>query len=168
MGLKSLYVCAVIRAMPNTPVAVNKGVSGLFANVNVSAQQKQVAQDLLATVGYCLWVEDEGLLDVITALSGSGPAYFMLLVEAMSAAAIDLGLKAADAKTLSIKTAVGAAAIMENSAHSPWQLRQQITSKKGTTEAAVKHLEAQKLPAIINDAMQKSLKRAQELSQENE
>lgn len=130
----------LIRTMPNTPSQIGDGVTGLFANQFCSADEIQMTHDLLSLNGLVCQVHEEALIDVVTALSGSGPAYVYALIEAMAEAAIQMGLPAALANQMALKTVSGTAKLAQDSALSPTQLRQQVTSKNGTTEAALKIL----------------------------
>ncbi len=154
---------AVVRCMPNTPALLGLGVTGLFASEECSEQQRSQASALLDTAGVTLWVEKESLLDAVTAVSGSGPAYFFYLIEHMSAAAQALGLDAESAETLAIETAFGAASMARTRELPPGQLRENVTSKGGTTAAALQVFDAQGTPAIVREAMQAAHDRAVEL-----
>lgn len=157
---------AVIRCMPNTPALVQCGATGLYANASTSASQKQNAETILQAVGITLWVDDEAQLDAVTALSGSGPAYYFLMMEAMQAAAEQLGLDPGTAMKLSIQTALGAARMAsENDIH-PGILRQRVTSKGGTTEQALKSFEQAGFQQQVLNAMKAAHQRSQSLAQE--
>jgi pyrroline-5-carboxylate reductase len=145
---------AIIRAMPNTPVAVAAGVTGFVANKNVSDTQKQRAEDLFKNSGHTVWAENETQLDQIAALSGSGPAYFFAIIEALTAAATKIGLPQDIAAKLSLQTAYGAAKMAVTSDESVSRLRENVTSPGGMTEQALKELAAAKL----NDTFEKVLK----------
>jgi pyrroline-5-carboxylate reductase len=144
---------ALVRAMPNTPALVQTGATGIFANAEVSDAQKQSASELLSAIGISEWVESEALLDAVTAVSGSGPAYFFLLIEAMQAAGEKLGLDSETAKSLSIQTALGAAKMAASSQDSPAELRRKVTSPNGTTEAAIKSFEADGFADMVEKAL---------------
>ncbi len=154
---------AVIRCMPNTPALLGLGATGLFATEECSEQQRRQANDLLDSAGATLWVDKENLLDAVTAVSGSGPAYFFYLIEQMSAAAQELGLDAESAETLAIETAFGAASMARTRELPPGQLRENVTSKGGTTAAALQVFDARDTPAIVREAMQAAHDRAVEL-----
>ena len=156
---------AIVRAMPNTPALLGAGAAGLYANSSVSAAQRALAQSLLEAVGTALWIEDESLMDAVTALSGSGPAYFFLLMELMEAAALDLGLPAATARQLTQQTAYGAARMALESGEAPAALRKQVTSPGGTTAAALAVFEDAKLAAIVARALTAARDRGRELSE---
>jgi pyrroline-5-carboxylate reductase len=155
---------AVVRCMPNTPALVLAGATGLFANAAVSAEQKQLAGALMDAVGTSCWLDNEDQLDAVTALSGSGPAYFFLLMEAMQHAGVELGLSPEVARKLCLQTAFGAAKLALNSDVDVAELRRRVTSPGGTTEAAIKQFEAEELRAIVARALGKAAARSKELS----
>lgn len=157
----------IVRCMPNTPALVQAGATGLYANPQVSKEQRSLAESILRTVGITLWFEDESKLDTVTAVSGSGPAYFFLVMEAMQAAAESLGLNAADAQLLVVQTALGAARLALESDQQPADLRKQVTSKGGTTEAALNKLNAGGIVPLFAEALQAAEQRSQELAQAN-
>jgi pyrroline-5-carboxylate reductase len=154
---------AIIRTMPNTPALLNQGITGLFANEQASDKQKSLAENILNSVGECLWVDDEHLLEAITAVSGSGPAYFFLMLESMAKAGIALGLDEAVAQKLSIQTALGASMMASSSKDSPQQLRNKVTSKNGTTQAAIESFQDQDFEVIIIHAIRAAFDRANEI-----
>lgn len=158
----------IVRCMPNTPALVQAGATGLYANAHVSASQRSQAESLLRAVGITLWLDDEAQLDAVTAISGSGPAYFFLVMEAMQAAAQQLGLKAEDAHLLIVQTALGAAKLALESEEPPAELRRKVTSKGGTTEAAIQVLLDGKLPEQFAAALQAAARRARELADLNQ
>ena len=158
---------AIVRVMPNTPALLGAGAAALWANSAVSATQKTVAQTMLEAVGIALWIEDESLMDAVTALSGSGPAYFFLLMEFMEAAALELGLPADTARRLTLQTAYGAARMALESGESPAALRRQVTSPNGTTAAAVGAFEAAGLSAIVTRALTAARDRGRQLSKDS-
>lgn len=144
-GLDSALLCdwlggpvPLVRAMPNTPALVQTGATGLFANDQVSAAQRACAEQILGSVGITLWLESEALIDAVTAVSGSGPAYFFYLMEAMMAAGEAQGLTAAEARALTLQTALGAAQMAITSDVDPAELRRRVTSPGGTTEQALR------------------------------
>ncbi|MCK4864306.1 MAG: pyrroline-5-carboxylate reductase [Gammaproteobacteria bacterium] len=157
---------AIVRAMPNTPSLVLSGASGLYANTNVSEEQKEIAESILRAVGVTVWVNDEKQLDAVTALSGSGPAYFFMVMEAMEKAGIELGLPAATARLLAIQTGFGATKLALEVDDAPEVLRQKVTSPGGTTEQAIKMFEEQDLVGIFSKAMKAARDRAEELADE--
>jgi pyrroline-5-carboxylate reductase len=154
---------AIIRVMPNTPALIQTGASGLFANVQTTNEQKNIAEQIFNAVGITTWVAKENLLDVITALSGSGPAYFLLMMEAMTQSAIDLGLNKEVANLFAIQTALGASKMALESEFDCATLRKKVTSPKGTTFAALESFENDNFPNIIKNAMDKASQRAEEL-----
>jgi pyrroline-5-carboxylate reductase len=155
---------AVVRCMPNTPALVLAGATGLFANESVSEFQGQLAEALLSAVGKACWLDSEEQLDAVTALSGSGPAYFFLLMEAMQEAGVAMGLPADVAATLCLQTAFGAAKLALQSDVDVAELRRRVTSPGGTTEAAIRQFEAEDLRAIVGRALDKAAARSRELS----
>jgi pyrroline-5-carboxylate reductase len=150
--------------MPNTPALVQAGVTGLFANTEVSAEQRELAFKILSSVGTALWIENESLLDAVTALSGSGPAYFFYLIEAMIDAGQNLGLSEEQARELSVATASGAAKLITKSDQSAKELRHAVTSKGGTTEAAINTMQQHDMKKIIKTAIKNAAKKAHQLS----
>ena len=157
---------ALVRCMPNTPSLVGHGASGLYANAQVSDAQREVATQLMEAVGIVEWVEEEALLDAVTAVSGSAPAYFFLMFEAMEEAAVKLGLPAATARRLAIQTALGAATMAQQSDKDPATLKKNVMSPGGTTERAIQHMEEAQLRTTIADAMQACADRAQSMAKE--
>lgn len=155
---------AIIRAMPNTPALVQAGATGLYANNLTSAQQKKYADVIMKAIGIALWVDSEDLLDTVTALSGSGPAYYFLVMEAMQAAAEKLGLSADIARQLTIQTALGSAKLASLSSEDSSVLRQRVTSPGGTTEQAINTFMDEQLPEIFGKAMQAAYDRSKELA----
>jgi len=156
----------VVRVMPNTPALIGAGAAGLYATPEVSAQQRSIALALLEAVGTALWIEDESLMDTVTALSGSGPAYFFLLMELMESAARELGLPPDVARRLALQTAIGAARMALESGQAPADLRKQVTSPGGTTAAAVKVFEDAGLGGIVSRALTAARDRGREMSHE--
>ena len=155
---------AVVRVMPNTPALVGAGASGLFANSLTSDEQRDEAESILRAVGTTAWLQDETLMDVVTAVSGSGPAYILLVIEALEKAAIHHGLDHATARLLAIETAYGAAKMALEGNEEPATLRARVTSPGGTTEQALKVLEQGGLTALFDDAVAAAMRRAQELA----
>ena len=158
--------CAIVRAMPNTPALVQSGATGLYANPHTNDEQKDIAESILRAVGLTLWVADEGQLDAVTALSGSGPAYFFLVMEAMEEAGKKLGLSAETARLLTVQTAFGASKLALEIEEDPAVLRQRVTSPGGTTEKAVQVLQQQQLVAIFEQALTAARDRAVELAEQ--
>ena len=157
---------AVVRCMPNTPSLVGAGASGLYANPRVSDEQRALVGELMTSVGIIEWVEDEALLEAVTAVSGSAPAYFFLMFEAMEEAAVKLGLSAESARRLAMQTAYGAASMAMQSDRDPGELKRNVMSPGGTTERAIEYLEQAGLRQALDGAMQACAKRAQEMSAE--
>jgi pyrroline-5-carboxylate reductase len=156
----------IVRCMPNTPALYGAGMTVLFANRHVTPQQARAAESILAAVGHVIWVDDEAKLSAVTALSGSGPAYFFYLMEAMIAAGVELGLDAETARTLTLKTAYGAALMANESEMAPAQLRRNVTSPGGTTEAALSVLEDGECRTLIASALRRAERRSAELALE--
>ncbi|MGQ9831693.1 MAG: pyrroline-5-carboxylate reductase [Thermochromatium sp.] len=154
----------IVRAMPNTPAMVQTGATGLHASPEVDAEGRNRAESILRAVGLVRWVEDESCIDAVTAISGSGPAYFFLLMEALEQAAIDLGLDGETARLLTIQTALGAAKMAIESDAPPARLREQVTSPGGTTERALSVFDAADLRALVARAARAARDRAVELS----
>ena len=154
---------AVVRAMPNTPALVGAGIAGLYALAGVSAVQRQRVEQVLQAVGQVVWVEDEAQIDAVTAISGSGPAYVFLFVEAMEAAARELGLAADTARVLALQTVHGAAVLAVRDGSEPALLRARVTSKGGTTERGIAELEAHGVRAAVSAAAHAAAARAKEL-----
>lgn len=155
---------AIVRTMPNTPALLQSSATGLYANPNVSDQQKNLAESILRAVGTTVWLEEETELDAVTALSGSGPAYFFLFMEAMEAAAQQLGLPEETARMLTLQTAFGAAKMALERPESSAELRRKVTSPNGTTEAAIGTFQQQQLESIVTQAMQAAHDRSIELA----
>ena len=157
---------AIVRCMPNTPALVQLGATGLFANAQTTAAQRQCAQALMDAVGKSIWLDDEAALDVVTAVSGSGPAYFFLLMEAMIDAAVKQGLSPQQAQTLTLQTALGAASLAQQSDIDISTLRQRVTSPGGTTEQAIQRFESGGLRTLVDDAMQACADHSRKMSAE--
>jgi pyrroline-5-carboxylate reductase len=156
----------IVRVMPNTPALVLAGVSALYAMPSVPAEAREAAQSILAAVGSTLWVEREELMDAVTAVSGSGPAYVFYFIEALEQAARELGLPPADARRLSLDTFLGAARLAHESNEDPAVLRARVTSKGGTTERALRSMEASGLQHLIVAAVLEAAERSRELGDE--
>ena len=155
---------ALVRTMPNTPALFQSGVTGLFANDLVSNQQKELVTSILSSVGECFWVDDEKLIDAITAISGSGPAYFFLLMQSITQAATALGLDEKTANSLSIQTSLGASLMATKSGKDSKTLRKEVTSPNGTTQAAIESFQDQNFEGIVAAATSAAYDRARELS----
>lgn len=156
--------CAVVRCMPNTPALVQTGATALFASRKVSSEQRDLAESILRAAGLTVWVDDEALLDAVTALSGSGPAYFFLVMEALEEAGISLGLSNQTSRLLTLQTALGAAKMALESNDDTATLRQRVTSPGGTTERALEILENGKLRALFVEALTAARDRSLELA----
>jgi pyrroline-5-carboxylate reductase len=156
----------IVRAMPNTPALVGKGITALYARAGVNAPDKTRAEQIIATTGEWLWVADEAQLDAVTALSGSGPAYVFFFLEAMTDAGIRMGLPRDQAYRLAIATFAGAAELARSSDDPPEVLRQRVTSKGGTTEAAIRSMESDQMHPLFVKALQAACQRARELGDE--
>lgn len=156
----------LIRCMPNTPALVGEGAAGLLALADVDADDKAVAERMLGAVGTYVWVKDDAAIDAVTALSGSGPAYVFLFLEALIEGGMCLGLDAEQSRKLALATVQGAAQLAGLSPETPAQLRDRVTSKGGTTAAALAVLQAREFPGIVAQAMQAASDRAAELARE--
>jgi pyrroline-5-carboxylate reductase len=156
----------VVRSMPNTPALVGKGMTALFARAGVSAEDKAQVERVIATTGDLLWVAEEGHLDAVTALSGSGPAYVFFFLEAMTQAGMEMGLARDQAYRLAVGTFAGASELARASQDPPDVLRERVTSKGGTTYAAITSLEQDQVKAAFVKAMHAAQRRARELGDE--
>ena len=157
----------IVRVMPNTPALLNQGASGLYASPSVSKEQKETAWNILESISKKqYWIEKEDSLDVVTAISGSGPAYFFLLVECLTDAGVEAGLDYEIAKGLASQTCLGAGAMLTNTSDSPSELRTKVTSPNGTTHAAITSLENVGLRSIVKDAVQAAIDRGVEMGRE--
>lgn len=154
------------RVMPNTPSLVGKGAAGLYANSQVKDKQKTMVQAVFESIGSALWVDDESQLHAVTALSGSGPAYFFLMLEALESAATEAGMEATTARELAIQTMAGAAEMAGRSEHDPAQLKRNVMSPGGTTEQAVNTFEDGGLRDLVKKAYGAAFTRSQEMSKE--
>jgi len=155
---------AIVRAMPNTPAMVLSGATGLFANPQVKAEQKAIVEKIFSAIGYACWVDTETQIDAVIAVSGSGPAYFFRIMEIMQKVGQELGLPEQIARDLSLKTVLGAARMATESGTSATQLREQVTSPGGTTQAALQSFEQQNLEDVFRKAMNSALERAEVMS----
>lgn len=156
---------AIVRCMPNTPSLIQLGASGLFANEHTSIVQKNLAETVLKAAGIVQWVQSEAEIDAVTAVSGSGPAYYFLLMEAMIDAGIDLGLSRETASELTIQTAIGAAQMAKASDVDAAELRRRVTSPGGTTEQAINTFEGAHLRDIVKAALNAANRRSGELAE---
>ncbi len=157
---------AIVRCMPNTPALVQSGATGLHANMYVTPSQKDQAESLLRAVGIAVWVEREDLLDVVTAVSGSGPAYFFLLMEAMEKAGNELGLAPDTTRLLVEQTALGAAKLAFEADAGPGELRRRVTSPAGTTEKAIEVFSQGGFEQLVCQALHAACQRSRELSEQ--
>lgn len=171
-GIRSEAICRasgaerVVRAMPNMAALIGRGITGLYARPSVTPEERARVEQVLAPTGQVQWLAHEADLDAVTALSGSGPAYVFYFVEAMTQAAVEMGLTAEQGKRLALATFDGAAALAQRSAQPPAVLREQVTSKGGTTYAALQVLEAHGVKAAIIAALHAARRRARELGDE--
>ncbi len=157
---------AIVRVMPNTPALIGAGAAALCANRNTRAEEREFASTILHAVGTALWVENEALIDTVTALSGSGPAYFFYFMEIMERTGIELGLTPEQSRALTLQTALGAARMALETGRDPQALRQQVTSPGGTTEQAIKQMQTGDLEGLITRAMKAAYQRSQELAKQ--
>jgi len=155
---------AVVRCMPNTPALIGAGASGLCANALVDEKARARCEHILAAAGICVWIEDETHMDVVTAISGSGPAYFFLLVEALEDAAVAQGLPRDAARTLATQTALGAGRMLREDGEAPNRLRERVTSPNGTTQAALDAFNAGDLRGLVASAVDAATRRGRELA----
>ena len=155
---------ALIRVMPNTPALIGAGISALYANSNVSDDQRALAEKIMAAVGKTIWIKEETLMDAVTAVSGSGPAYFFYVMQAIHDAAVREGLDAQTARLLSLETALGAARLAVDSTEDPGSLQKQVTSPGGTTEAAIKVLNDSGVRETVQKAVSAACARGSELA----
>jgi pyrroline-5-carboxylate reductase len=156
----------IVRVMPNTPALIRSGVSGLFAAAPVNKADRDSAQSILGSVGGVVWVRNESDIDAVTAISGSGPAYVFYFIEALEQAAVELGLNDGQAHELAVQTFVGAAKLAAGSGDPAAVLRARVTSKAGTTEAALKTMEANDIKQKIVEAVHAAARRSRELGDE--
>lgn len=155
---------AIVRVMPNTAALIGSGASGLFANPRVDAGQRDLAESILRAVGVTVWVKDEAQMDVVTAVSGSGPAYFFLAMEMLEKAAMKHGLDAQTARLLTLETAYGAAKMALEGHEEPAELRRRVTSPGGTTEQAIAVLTHGGFEPLFDQAVAAAIRRARELA----
>ena len=156
----------VIRSMPNTPALIGKGITALYARAGVTAADREWAEHVIRTTGDCVWLTDETQLDAVTAISGSGPAYMFYFMEAMTQAGVSMGLQAGQAYRLAVATFIGAGELARASTEGAEVLRQRVTSKGGTTYAAITSMEDSRMKDLFIQAMQKAQVRARELGDE--
>ena len=153
----------IVRTMPNTPALIGAGITGLFADASVDHEGRATAEKILSAVGRTVWIEDEAMMDAVTAISGSGPAYVFYFIEALETAALNLGFDAAAARLLAIDTFLGAAKLADSSADPVSLLRERVTSKGGTTEAALKSFVADNIAAAVERGVLAANARGREL-----
>ncbi len=156
----------IVRAMPNTPALIGKGITGLFARAGVSREDQAQVSRVLSGTGESIWLDTEEKLDVVTALSGSGPAYVFYFMEAMTTAGVEMGLSREQAHQLAVSTFAGASELARTSTESPQLLRQRVTSKGGTTYAAISSMENNDMRAQFIEALYAARERAKELGDE--
>lgn len=159
---------AIVRCMPNTPALVLTGATALHANGNVSKEHYNMAENIMRSVGIAIWVKEESQLNAVTAVSGSGPAYFFLLMEAMEKTAEELGLNEGTARLLVQQTALGAAKIALESSESPEQLRRRVTSPGGTTQKAIETFQEGGFAELVNKAIRAARDRSVEMALQTE
>ena len=155
---------AIVRCMPNTPALIGQGATGLYANAQVTEAQKEQANRIFSAVGITEWVADESLLHGVTAISGSGPAYFFMIMEAMEAAAVKTGLSADTAHQLTVQTILGAAEMAKKSELEPAQLKKNVMSPGGTTERAIQAFETGGLNELFQTAIEAAFERSKEMA----
>jgi len=156
---------AIVRAMPNTPALIGRGITGIFAGKHCKAHHLEQAEMILSATGKVVWIEDESLMDVVTAISGSGPAYYFLLTEALASAGEKLGLAAGTASQLAVHTCFGAGAMIVAGSEEVAALRHRVTSPGGTTEAALSVLESKDIRQLIFEAVEAATRKGRELAQ---
>ena len=154
----------IVRTMPNTPALIGLGITGLYASENCEPHHCRMAEELMQACGETVWLEEESLLDVVTAVSGSGPAYFFYMIEAMRTAGIRLGLSEEVANKLALHTAYGASAMAIQGDVDVAELRRRVTSKGGTTQAALEKFKAGGFESLVDSAISAATKRGQELA----
>ena len=157
---------AIVRSMPNTPAMVQSGATAMYANPYVSDEQRSVAESILRAVGIVIWIDDESMMDAATALSGSGPAYMFLFIEALQAAGRELGFSEETAYLLALQTAFGAAKMALESTEDAKLLRQRVTSPGGTTERAINTFQEGGFKELVSKALHAAAERSHELSKE--
>lgn len=157
---------AIVRCMPNTPSLIQKGAAGLYANNHTTPEQKKRAEEILGAVGIVQWVDSDSAIDIVTAVSGSGPAYFFYFMELMTKSAVDMGLPQDVAEKLAIQTCLGAGTLASESPDRLGELREKVTSKGGTTYAALESFRQDDLQKTIDNAMRDCAKRAAEMAKE--
>lgn len=157
--------CAIVRAMPNTPALIGCGATALFANEVVNESQRDLAETILRAVGVVVWIQNEEWMDIVTALSGSGPAYFFLMMESLQETAQSFGLPEKAARLLTLETAIGAAKMALESNKSLAELRSNVTSPGGTTEKAISVLEENDIRGMFKKALSAAKHRSEEIAE---
>ncbi|KAI8143550.1 pyrroline-5-carboxylate reductase [Fennellomyces sp. T-0311] len=158
---------SIVRCMPNTPALISEGAVGLYANPNVKSDHRSITESIMQSIAKQVsWVQKEPLIDSVTGISGSGPAYFFLIMEAMQNAGIEAGLTPEEAKNLTLQTCVGAARMAQESDDDLATLRKKVTSPNGTTEAAIKSMENNNIRKVMEEAVFAARRRAQQLTEE--
>ncbi len=157
---------AIVRVMPNTPALVRAGASGLYANHLVNSLQRDLAESILRSVGITVWLENEAQMDIVTALSGSGPAYIFRVIEAMEEVATRAGLERETSRLLAIETVLGAARLAMESDDTPAELRCKVTSPSGTTEKGLQQLELGNIEQLFDNAINAAIDRSREMGDE--
>jgi len=158
------HALAIVRCMPNTPALIGAGATGLFANRRTSPEQRAQAQHIMDAVGLTRWVEDESLIDTVTGISGSGPAYFFAMVEALEDAAFAQGMTRETARALAAQTCLGAGRMLVETGEDPGVLRQRVTSPNGTTQAALESFAADHFARTVAHAVAAATRRGAELA----
>lgn len=156
----------IVRCMPNTPALIGRGITGLYAGAGVGASMRICAEQLMQSVGKTVWFEEESMLDTVTAVSGSGPAYVFYFIEALEGAAVELGMTAEAARLFAVETFAGAAELASQSAEMPAKLRANVTSKRGTTEQAIHHFDSESLKQKFIEGVKAAALRSRELGDE--
>ena len=156
----------MVRCMPNTPALIGAGITGMYASTQVGADQRALAESILSAAGSTLWVADEAMLDPVTAISGSGPAYVFYFIEALQQSAHEMGFSAADARKLAVETFVGTARLAAQSPEDVTVLRERVTSKGGTTERALASMQTDRVKELIVRALHAANQRAHELGEQ--
>ncbi|KAI8372062.1 pyrroline-5-carboxylate reductase [Choanephora cucurbitarum] len=165
--LKVSHPVSIVRCMPNTPALIGEGAVGLFATDHVNDNQKELTQDIMKSIAKQVsWVQEEALIDTVTGISGSGPAYFFLIMEAMQNAGVEAGLTPEEAKALTLQTCFGAARMAQTSSDDLATLRRKVTSPKGTTEAAIHSMETNEIRKVMAEAVFSAQNRGRELAEE--
>jgi pyrroline-5-carboxylate reductase len=160
------HYLVIVRTMPNMPALINQGITGMYAAPNVNAEQRSIADAIMRAVGATVWLDDEAMLDPLTAISGSGPAYVFYFIEAMQKAAEEMGFSSEQGRQLAMATFMGAAQLANDSTESVTTLRERVTSKGGTTHAAITSMEHSGVAEAIVDALKAASKRSQEQGDE--